>query len=361
MDKTATLSFVFIFYITIDLVKLQHIDSQKCLKTKWMTHLGCFGVNGLGDSTTVKMTNITNNQPKICSRQCGNWNLFALLGFKCFCFNEAKFKNLKEKMLNECHRECPDYTDKMYCGSEDMNYVNIYRLDKVLSPDVKEENFDCLTVNRHNNHTGIKQMPCDLAVSFICSGKYKPAEQKLAFKEAKQYCENAQHKLMNLNESLPQTTENNTYYWIGTFRQHVYCHESSVRPSTTARPVHVESTQHNYTQQSTTTRETTMKLDNMTTDRSIPAKTSSNLPTQLSTLFAKEDSVTQYGTMSKSVKSEDHHNDLNCGIFCVVLGIFSSCVSILVLLVCLFKIKEKWQVNDCKKCIYFLFNFVLNS
>ncbi|CAG2252136.1 unnamed protein product [Mytilus edulis] len=70
--------------------------------------------------------------------------------------------------------------------------------------------------------------------------------------------------------------------------------ESSVRPSTTARPVHVESTQDNYTQQSTTTREKTMKLDKMTTDRSIPAKTSSNLPTQLSTLLAKEDSVTQY-------------------------------------------------------------------
>lgn len=46
---------------------------------KFKLSLGCFGVNGLGDSTTVKVTNITNNQPKICYRQCGNWNLFALL------------------------------------------------------------------------------------------------------------------------------------------------------------------------------------------------------------------------------------------------------------------------------------------
>ncbi|XP_071131360.1 uncharacterized protein [Mytilus edulis] len=343
MDKTATLSFVFIFYITIDLVKLQHIDSQKCLKTKWMTHLGCFGVNGLGDSTTVKMTNITNNQPKICYRQCGNWNLFALLGFKCFCFNEAKFKNLNEKMLNNCHRKCPDYTDKMYCGSEDMNYVNIYRLDKDLPPNVKDQNFDCLSVSRHIMHKDIKQMPCNKAVPFICSGRDKPAVQKLPFKSAKHFCENLHSRLINSNESLPQMATNNTYYWAGTFRQLVFHHESTVHQSTTTGPIPVKSTQGIYKQQSTAIRETTLELDKMTTERSTLTATSANLPTKISTLFAKEEIVTQSDSLSKSMKSEKHNDDLSCGIFCVVLGIFSSCVSILVLLVCLFKIREKWQ------------------
>ncbi|CAC5387516.1 unnamed protein product [Mytilus coruscus] len=279
-------------------------------------HGRCFGVNGLGDSTSVKLTNISINQPKTCSRQCRNWYFFALLGFKCFCFNETTFKTLEEKLSNECYRKCPDYTDNMYCGSIDMNYVNIYRRETVLPPDVKDQKFDCLTVSRHKKHKEIKQMPCDQAVSFICSGKYKPVVEKLPFKEAKQYCENFQSKLMNFNESRPIKTEDNIYYWVGTFRQRVYHHESIVHPLTTTGPILVKSTQGIYTQQSTT-RKRTLELDNMTTDRSTSVRTSAYLRTKISTFFAKEESVTESGTMSKSMKIEEHHDDINCGIFCV--------------------------------------------
>ncbi|XP_063443772.1 uncharacterized protein LOC134724590 isoform X2 [Mytilus trossulus] len=299
MAKTATSKYIFIIYITF--AKVQHIIDSHSLhysKTKWMTHLGCFSVNGLGDSTSVQLTNITNNQPKICSRQCGNWNFFALLDSGCFCFNDAIRKDLVESMSNKCQRRCPDYTDKMYCGSKDMYYVNIYRHEKDLFPNVKDQNLDCLTVSGHKMHKNIKQMPCNKAVSFICSGQDIPVVQKLPFKDAKQFCENSLHKLMNINERLPQTTENNTHYWIGTFRQFVYRYEEiTVRPPTLKIYV-LKSTQDIYTQQSTTKRERTFDLVNMST-----------MNTERSTWTAS--------TTLKSTNTKVRPVDINCGIFCI--------------------------------------------
>ncbi|CAG2197915.1 unnamed protein product [Mytilus edulis] len=299
MAKTSTLTCIFIFYITLDLAKVQHIDSLKFLKTKWMTHLGCFSVNGLGDSKNVKMTNITNNQPKICSRQCRNWNFFALLDSGCFCFNDEKYRNLEESKSNKCQRRCPDYTDRMYCGSTDMYYVNIYRHEQDLPKNVKDQNFECLTVSRHIMHKDIKQMPCNKAVSFICSGRDKPAEQQFPFKKAKLFCENLHSRLINSNESLPQIAKDNTYYWVGTFRQLVYHHdEITVHPSTLKKSYVWKSTQDIYTQQSTTKRESTFDLVNM-----------SMMNTKRSTWTAS--------TTSKSTKTEVYPEDINCGIFCI--------------------------------------------
>ncbi|XP_052069155.1 uncharacterized protein LOC127708340 [Mytilus californianus] len=347
MAKTATLTCMFIFYITFALAKLQQINSQDLqhLKTKWMTHLGCFSVTGLGDSTSVKLTNITNNQPKTCSRQCENWNFFALLDFNCFCFKEATFKKFtKGGVSNRCYRKCPNYSDKMYCGSIDMKYANLYRHDEDLPLDVIDKDFDCLTVSKNKTHKEIKQMSCDQAVPFICSGHHKPVEQKLTFKQAKLYCENLQKKMMNFSENLPQKTEDNIYYWVGTFRQLIDRHEETIiYTSTATRSYPVKSTQDISKQETTITPARTFEQDTMTTERTTSVGTSANLPTKISTFFAKEEGVTQSGTISKSMKSEDHPDDIKCGIFCVVLGIFSSCVSILVLLVCLFKIREKWN------------------
>ncbi|CAC5369007.1 unnamed protein product [Mytilus coruscus] len=89
--------------------------------------------------------------------------------------------------------------------------------------------------------------------------------------------------------------------------------ESTVHLSTTTGLILVKSTQDIYTQQSTTTRKRTLELVNMTTERT--TQTSANLPTKISTFFAKEESVTQSGTMSKSTKIEDYPDDLNCCIF----------------------------------------------
>lgn len=93
--------------------------------------------------------------------------------------------------------------------------------------------------------------------------------------------------------------------------------ESTVHQSTTTGPIPVKSTQGIYKQQSTAIRETTLELDKMTTERSTLIATSANLPTKISTLFAKEEIVTQFDSLSKSMKSEKHHDDLSCGIFCV--------------------------------------------
>lgn len=93
--------------------------------------------------------------------------------------------------------------------------------------------------------------------------------------------------------------------------------ESTVHQSTTTGPIPVKSTQGIYKQQSTAIRETTLELDKMTTERSTLITTSANLPTKISTLFAKEEIVTQSDSLSKSMKSEKHHDDLSCGIFCV--------------------------------------------
>ncbi|XP_052065867.1 uncharacterized protein LOC127705578 isoform X2 [Mytilus californianus] len=141
------------------------------IKTKWMTHLGCFGVIELTDFKKVQLTRLTNNQPKTCSRHCMKWNFFAMLEHKCFCFDEGMFKNLRENMLNRCHRKCPDYADSMYCGSIDMQYANVYKREQGLPANVKDQNFDCLTVIRDEKHIiSIKQMACEQPVSFICSG-----------------------------------------------------------------------------------------------------------------------------------------------------------------------------------------------
>ncbi|VDI18751.1 Hypothetical predicted protein, partial [Mytilus galloprovincialis] len=51
-----------------------------------------------------------------------------------------------------------------------------------------------------------------------------PAVLKLPFIKAKLFCENAFGRLISFNESLSDKTENNTYYWLGTFRQPVYRH-----------------------------------------------------------------------------------------------------------------------------------------
>ncbi|CAC5369005.1 unnamed protein product [Mytilus coruscus] len=102
---------------------------------------------------------------------------------------------------------------------------------------------------------------------------------------------------MTYNENLRQNAEDNVYYWVATFRQ-LTVEESNVHPSTTTGPILVKSTQ-----QSTTTRDRTLELFNMTTERT--TQTSANLPTKISTFFAKEENVTQSGTMSKSMKSEE--------------------------------------------------------
>ncbi|VDI18753.1 Hypothetical predicted protein, partial [Mytilus galloprovincialis] len=93
-----------------------------------------------------------------------------------------------------------------------------------LSLDVKDQNFDCLAVSRLKKQEEIKQMPCDQAVSFICSRRDKPAIPKLPFKIAKQYCENSWSKLIRFNESLPEKTEDNINYWVGTFRHRIFRH-----------------------------------------------------------------------------------------------------------------------------------------
>ncbi|CAG2256820.1 unnamed protein product [Mytilus edulis] len=199
------------------------------LKTKWVTYLGCFGVNELTDLTKVQLTIITNNQPKTCSRHCMKWNFFALLDHKCFCFDEVMLKNLRENMLNRCHRKCPDYTDNMYCGSLDMQYANVYKREPGLPADVQELNFDCLIVNRQEGQMSIKQILCDKTVSFICSGHIsKPIDDKLTFMMAKHYCENFQSKLMNLNDIVPPKSGDNVSYWVGTFRQRIYRHDSGL-------------------------------------------------------------------------------------------------------------------------------------
>lgn len=97
--------------------------------------------------------------------------------------------------------------------------------------------------------------------------------------------------------------------------------DSTVRPLTTTGPIYVESTEDIFTQLSTTIRDTTLELHNITTERSTSVGTSANLPTKLSTFFAKEEIVTQSDPLSKSIKSEERHDDLNRGIFCVGLYI----------------------------------------
>ncbi|CAC5413898.1 unnamed protein product [Mytilus coruscus] len=304
MAETTTLTYcVFILYNAFVLANVQHHELHH-VKTTWMTHLGCFSVKSLKDTTTVQLTNIANNQPKICSRQCGKWSFFAVLERKCFCFNIGTFQNLIESVSNRCYKKCPHNTDNMYCGSEDMYYANVYRREAGLPLDVINQNLDCLTVIRQENRTDLKQMSCGQAFPFICNNK--PVEENYTFKKAKLYCENSQSRLMTFNENLPKNAVNNVHYWVATFRQLIYRHEeSTVHPPTTTGPILVNSTQDIYTQQSTTTRERTLELVNMTTERT--TRTSANLPTKISTFFAKEESVTQSGTMSKSMKSEEHH------------------------------------------------------
>ncbi|VDI79966.1 Hypothetical predicted protein [Mytilus galloprovincialis] len=118
---------------------------------------------------------------------------------------------------NRCHRKCPDYTDSMYCGSNDRNYVNVYKYEQGLSDDLKDNDIDCLAATTDEKRIHLKQMSCEQAVSFICSGHFNThAGEKLPFKKAKHYCENLQSKLMNLNESLPQKMKDDVFYWVGT-------------------------------------------------------------------------------------------------------------------------------------------------
>ncbi|VDI39236.1 Hypothetical predicted protein [Mytilus galloprovincialis] len=97
-----------------------------------------------------------------------------------------------------------------------------------LPADVQELDFNCLIVNRQEGHMSIKQRPCDQAVSFMCSGhNSKPIEDELTFTMAKRYCENLQSKLMNLNDIVPPKSGDNVSYWVGTFRQRIYFHDST--------------------------------------------------------------------------------------------------------------------------------------